>query len=177
MKNLNIRALRKSDCEEIHLAFAAQGWKKPAAQYYQYLEWQEKEIRDILLATIADEFAGYLTINWTSHYLPFREQGIPEIVDFNVLKKFQRRGIGTALMDEAEERIKGVSSVAGIGYGITKDYGAAQILYIKRGYIPDGQGLLLDGQALTYGREVIISDDLVMYLTKELIYKHQLKEQ
>jgi len=168
MKNLNIRALQKSDCEKIHLAFVAQGWKKPAAKYYQYLEWQNSGIRDVLLATFAGEFAGYLIINWTSDYQSFKENGIPEIVDFNVLKKFQRRGIGTALMDEAERRIQCVSPTAGIGFGITKDYGAAQILYIKRGYIPDGRGLLLDGESLEYGKQVTISDSLVIFLTKKL---------
>lgn len=169
MNDLTIRALRKSDCEAIHQSFVAQGWSsKPKALYYTYLTWQEAGIRDILLATVAEEFAGYLTINWTSDYPPFRERAIPEIVDFNVLKKFQRRGIGTALMDEAERRIRQVSTQAGIGFGITKDYGPAQILYIKRGYIPDGRGLRLDGQSLDYGRSVIINDDLAIYLTKPL---------
>ena len=168
MNQLDIRAIRASDCEAIHQAFVAQGWKKPAAQYYEYLEFQSKGIRDILVATIDEEFAGYLTINWTSHYPPFKTQGIPEVVDFNVLKKFQRKGIGTALMDEAENRISRVSRYAGIGFGVTKDYGAAQILYIKRGYIPDGQGMLLDGQLLPYGTQVEISDDLVFCLLKRL---------
>lgn len=168
MKGLVIRALQSSDCQKIHQSFVAQGWKKPAAKYYQYLDLQEQGIRDFLLATYENEFAGYLTINWTSHYPPFKERGIPEIVDFNVLKKFQRRGIGTALMDEAERRIQQVSPIAGIGFGITKDYGAAQILYIKRGYIPDGRGLLLDGESLDYGQQVTISDDLVICLTKSL---------
>lgn len=169
MRGLDIRALKASDCEKIHQAFVAQGWKKPAAKYYRYLEMQQQGIRDFLLATYHSEFAGYLTINWTSYYLPFQEKGIPEIVDFNVLKKFQRRGIGTALMDEAERRIQQVSPIAGIGFGITQDYGAAQILYIKRGYIPDGRGLLLDGETLAYGRQVTISDDLVICLTKQLV--------
>ncbi|MBX2872765.1 MAG: GNAT family N-acetyltransferase [Saprospiraceae bacterium] len=168
MRELHIRALEASDCEKIHQAFVAQGWKKPAAKYFKYLEMQQQGTRDFLLATYQHEFAGYLTINWTSTYLSFREKGIPEIVDFNVLKKFQRRGIGTALMDEAERRIQQVSPIAGIGFGITQDYGPAQILYIRRGYIPDGRGLLLDGETLDYGQQVIISDDLVIFLTKQL---------
>jgi len=168
MNQLDIRALRAADCEAIHQAFVAQGWGKPAAKYYKYLEFQSKGVRDILVATIEEEFAGYLTINWTSHYPPFKAQGIPEIVDFNVLMKFQRKRIGTALMDEAESRISRVSRYAGIGFGVTKDYGAAQILYIKRGYIPDGEGMLLDGQPLPYGTQVEISDGLVFYLLKRL---------
>ncbi len=168
MNRLKIRALREADCEAIHQAFVAQGWKKPAAKYYKYLDFQSKGVRDILVATIEEEFAGYLTINWISHYPPFKTQKIPEVVDFNVLKKFQRKGIGTALMDEAEARIKRVSPYAGIGFGVPKDYGAAQILYIKRGYIPDGEGMLLDGKPLPYGTQVEISDGLVFYLLKRL---------
>ena len=45
-------------------------------------------------------------------------------------------------MDEAENRIKKYSNMAGIGFGVYKDYGAAQILYINRGYKPDGLSLI-----------------------------------
>jgi GNAT superfamily N-acetyltransferase len=93
--------------------------------------------------------------------------GIPEVVDFNVLKKYQRLGIGTLIMNEAEARIKKVSKVAGIGVGLMKDYGAAQILYIKRGYIPDGAGIIKNSKSLSYGDKITIDDDVVMFLTKK----------
>ncbi|MEZ4847287.1 MAG: GNAT family N-acetyltransferase [Bacteroidia bacterium] len=67
------------------------------------LNFSEEGSRDIIIAELNGEFAGYLTIKWESNYIPFKEKAIPEIVDFNVLKKFQRKGIGTALMDEAEQ--------------------------------------------------------------------------
>ncbi|MCB0854975.1 MAG: GNAT family N-acetyltransferase, partial [Bacteroidetes bacterium] len=124
--------------------------------------------RDIIIAELNGEFAGYLTIKWESDYIPFREKAIPEIVDFNVLKKFQRKGIGTALMDEAEKRIKQVSDYAGIGFGVYKDYGAAQVLYIRRNYVPDGNGLVKDSRSLEYGEMVEVNDDLVICLVKEL---------
>ena len=38
-------------------------------------------------------------------YPSYAAAGIPEVRDFNVLAAFQRRGIGTALMDAAEERV------------------------------------------------------------------------
>ncbi|MEM6768932.1 MAG: GNAT family N-acetyltransferase, partial [Bacteroidota bacterium] len=85
-----------------------------------------------------------------------------------VLKKYQRQGIGSLLMDEAERRIRAVSRFSGIGFGITPDYGPAQILYVKRGYIPDGNGLTKDGKPLNYLDKVVIHDDLVLYLIKEL---------
>ena len=163
-----LRPLLAQDPILIHQAFAEQGWNKPISQYEQYLQWQESGQRDIILAEYEGQFAGYLTIQWESDYPPFRAAGIPEVVDFNVLKKYQRRGIGTLLMDEAERRIAQVSSQAGIGFGLYADYGAAQILYIRRGYIPDGQGLVYEGKQQGYGTSVTVDDGLVLYLLKSL---------
>jgi hypothetical protein len=46
-------------------------------------------------------------------------------------------------MDKAEDIIKGRSSIAEIGVGIFSDYGNAQILYVKRGYVPDGMVIVI----------------------------------
>jgi ribosomal protein S18 acetylase RimI-like enzyme len=90
-------------------------------------------------------------------------------VDFNVLPWFRRRGIGGQLMDEAERRIAERSPVAGIGVGLSADYGAAQILYIRRGYIPDGRGVSWRGAICQHGDQVSVDDGLVLYFTKVLI--------
>ena len=164
-----LRDILMSDCAEISKQFASQGWDKPESQYLSYIELQKAGARDVIVAEMDGKIAGYLTINWESEYELFRERGIPEVVDFNVLKKFQRRGIGTALMDEAERRIKERSSYAGIGFGVFGDYGAAQILYVKRGYVPDGRGVVMDSRVLQYGDEVVIDDSVVLYLVKELV--------
>ena len=126
------------------------------------------EKRDIIIAELNQEFAGYLTIKWESDYEPFRINKIPEIADFNVLKKHQRLGIGTILMDEAEKRIKRVSDIAGIGFGVYRAYGAAQILYINRGYKPDGNGVVKNSIPLKYGDVITIDDSIVFCLTKKL---------
>lgn len=166
--NLVLRKIRKSDCPTISQAFQRQGWEKPISQYDRYVALQERGERDVIIAEWDEEFAGYLTIRWKSDYVSFRNQDIPEIVDFNVLKKFQRHGIGTCLMDEAEERIKKKSEFAGIGFGVYKDYGPAQILYINRGYIPDGNGLIKNSIPLKHGDTVTVDDSLVFFLTKKL---------
>lgn len=168
LEGLLLRPIRATDCPTINFAFSQQGWFKPLGLYESYVRYQEEGSRDVIIAELNGEFAGYLTINWTAGYLPFRERGIPEIVDFNVLKKYQRRGIGTALMEEAERRIRKVSSVAGIGVGVYKDYGPAQILYFHRGYQPDGNGLTVDSKPIPYGSEVKVDDGLVLSLIKEL---------
>jgi len=165
---VEIRPLRYDDITPIAKAFADLGWDKPGSQYEGYLSEQNAGQRLVLVATIKGIFAGYLTIVWESSYPPFGESDIPEIVDFNVLPKFQRRGIGTQLMDAAEQKIAARSSTAGIGVGLTRDYGAAHILYIKRGYIPDGQGISWNGKFCQYGDQVIVDDGLVICFTKQL---------
>jgi ribosomal protein S18 acetylase RimI-like enzyme len=163
---LNMRELLAYDAPVIARAFAAQGWEKPEVQYYRYYEQTRRGERVALVAEDEAGFAGYVTIEWVSGYLPFREAGIPEIADFNVLIRCRRRGIGTALLDEAERRIAQRSAVAGIGVGLTPDYGAAQILYVRRGYVPDGRGLWQGGRALHYGDSATVNDDLALYFTK-----------
>ncbi|MEM9777609.1 MAG: GNAT family N-acetyltransferase [Chloroflexota bacterium] len=164
-----IRELQLADAQPIELAFLDQGWNKPAAQYEQYFSEQAAGTRAVLLAEIEGAFAGYLTIVWESGYPPFAEANIPEIVDFNVLEKFQRRSIGSQLMDAAEARIKTRSNTAGIGFGLMHDYGKAQILYAHRGYIPDGRGIYAHGRWLNDGDEVVIGHDIALYLTKKLV--------
>lgn len=161
-----IRDMTESDSPIIGNAFAAQGWNKPLSHYLLY--WQEcrEGKRVVLVAEYDSQFAGYITIVWASDYPPFRENSIPEIVDFNVLIRFRRLSIGTALMDEAEKRIALSSALAGLGGCLHVDYGAAQVLYAKRGYVPDGRGLYYHGSYPAYGEQVTIDGDLTLYLTK-----------
>jgi len=70
-------------------------------------------------------------------------------------------------MDEAEKRISERSKIIGIGVGLYPDYGAAQRMYVLRGYVPDGKGLFQKGQHVKPGQEVCIDDDLALFLTKE----------
>lgn len=167
--HLTIRLLERHDVEPIAAAFAAIGWDKPASQYEQYLAEQQAHERVVLVALIDDDFAGYVTIVWHSHYPPFAAANIPEVVDFNVLPHYRRRGIGSRLMDEAERRIGMRSPVAGIGVGLYPDYGAAQRMYVLRGYIPDGRGVAYDGQQVRPGQAVPVDDSLALFFTKALV--------
>ena len=162
------RDLELADAESISAAFARQGWDKPTSQYCMYFEQTQTGQREVILAFVENDFAGYLTIVWASDYPPFKAAGIPEIVDFNVLEKFQRQGVGSLLMDNAETRIQARSARAGIGVGLMVDYGKAQILYAKRGYVPDGRGIFRAGRWLQTGDPVNIDHDVILYFTKEL---------
>jgi len=166
---LHIRLFDHHDIPEITAAFGELGWDKPSSQYEQYWVEQVFRLRTVYVALRDGQFAGYLTICWKSSYKPFRQAGIPEITDFNVLPKFRRMRIGTQLMDKAEEAILQVGCTAGIGVGLTPDYGAAQRLYVLRGYVPNGKGLHWKDHHVEYGEEIRANDNLVLYLTKELI--------
>lgn len=167
-KDLTIRLLQSQDINLISAAFQAIGWHKPPSLYEGYLAEQNEGWRVVLVALVKGVFAGYVTINWQAFHPPFREQRIPEIADFNVLPLFRRRGIGTALMDEAERRISERSPMAGIGVGLYADYGAAQRMYVLRGYVPDGRGLSYKGRQVLGGEKVAVDDALTLHFTKRL---------
>jgi ribosomal protein S18 acetylase RimI-like enzyme len=123
---LEIDGLRADDPAVISAAFAAIGWNKPIGQYERYLVDQERGDLATLVARDDGQFAGYVVLVWASVDPPFREAGIPEIQDLNVLPPFRRRGIGTRLLDAAEALIAIRSDDAGIGVGLTADYRPAQ---------------------------------------------------
>jgi GNAT superfamily N-acetyltransferase len=168
-ESILIRRLKSSDCRTIVEAFRRQGWNKPVEQYQNYLNQQDEGLREVLIAESENEFAGYLTVLRHSKYPPFGEKYIPEINDFNVLIKFRNRGIGTALMEAAESLVAEKTRIIGIGVGLTPDYGAAQRLYVKRGYIPDGRGISQNGKILKYGDKITVDDNLTLWFIKELI--------
>jgi len=167
-EKLKIREMTNSDPPIIAEAFRAQGWNKTQKQYEKYYREQMEGRRTVLVAELNGEFVGYLTIIWESGYHPFRDAGIPEVVDFNVLAARQRKGVGTALMDKAEGRISEKSRIAGIGVGMDSDFGAAQVMYARRGYIPDGRGIQYDGKQLKFGDRTTVDYSLCMYFTKKL---------
>ena len=77
--------------------------------------------------------------------------------------------VGSALLDEAERLIAERSALVGIGFGLYADYGAAQRLYVKRGYVPDGLGVHYRLKAAVAGETYRMDDDMVLYLVKRLL--------
>ena len=100
-EDLTIRMLAERDAPEIASTFRL----KPQSLFLRYFSEQAKGQRTALVAFLGTTFAGYVTVKWQSDYLPFREGGIPEINDLNVLPQFRRRGIATALVARAEALI------------------------------------------------------------------------
>lgn len=166
--DLQIRQMNINDAIIISNSFKEQNWNKPIEIYRKYFEEQKNNERITLIAEIKDNFVGYINIKWESSYPFFLENKIPEIVDLNVIIKYRKMGVGNKLMNRAEEIIKHRSNIAGIGVGLFSDYGAAQIMYIKRGYIPDGKGIYKNNSYIKFGEMVRIDDDVVLHFIKKI---------
>ena len=167
-QNLAIRPLNEYDSAVISTAFAQMGWNKPEAQYRQYLSEQAAGTRMCFVAIVDGQFAGYVTVNWRPSYPGFSELNIPEIQDLNILRQFRKQGIASRLLDRAEAEVARISGVVGIGVGLHPGYNAAQRLYVRRGYIPDGRGVTYRDRYIAEGSHVLVDDDLVLHFTKQL---------
>ena len=147
---------------------AAIGWKKPDGYFERC--WDAQQRGDMLFLVSRDHEAllGWAKVVWCPDYAPFRDAGIPETQDLNVLPAHRRRGVATRLLDAAEAIIRERSAHAGIAVGLYGAYGAAQRLYVRRGYLPDGRGVTYRSNVVEPGREVRLDDDLLLYMTKRL---------
>lgn len=173
MKNqIQIRPLIREDILAISEAFNAIGWNKPPSLFKGYLKGQESSERLVWVACVRDHFTGYVTLKWQSEYPSFKQKNIPEIMDLNVLPHYRKMGIGSLLLDIVEKEAVTKSDVVGLGVGLyageDDGYGAAQRLYIKRGYIPDGKGVTYNYNPTIPGSSYPLDDDLVLWLTKRL---------
>ena len=164
--DISIKTMAKSDIPGIVAAFKGSEWRVVPSFFENFLAEQDAGKRVVLIAFLGKYFTGYVTIKWKPDYPPFLAGGIPEINDLRVLRAFRRRGIATALLDEAERRIFAPSPVAGIGVGLYADYGAAQRLYVLRGYVPDGRGAYHNNRPVSPGHNVFVDDELLLFFTK-----------
>jgi GNAT superfamily N-acetyltransferase len=144
------------------------GWTKAPGYFHNCCNRQAEGQLVLLVAADGDQYAGHVKVVWSPNYPYFRDNGIPEIQDLAVLPGYRRQGVATALVDSAENLIRQRSEIAGIGVGLYADYGPAQRMYIRRGYVPDGKGVAYRDVYVTPGASVPVDDDLVLFFTKQL---------
>ncbi len=139
-RGICIRQMEAGDIDRIIRAFAR--WHKKRSQYERYFDGQRQGERVVLVALDREEVVGYVVIVWNSRYEPFQQDRIPEVVDLNVINEFQRQGIGTALVHQAERiALEHSKPVVGISVKQSPEYAAANRLYPSLGYVPDGRGI------------------------------------
>ena len=168
-QNPVIRRLRQEDAQVFTEEEKAQGWHADIAKYLGRLEDQEAGKCVSLAAELDGHPAGYVNVYRNGEEGLLGGRGVPIIVDLGVLQKYQRRGIGTALMDAAEKIAAEWSDTVYLAVGLHNGYGSAQRMYVKRGYIPDGTGVWYHNRPCTpYDTVYTNDDDLVLFLVKKL---------
>ena len=139
--SITLRSLTAQDIPMMVEQFAAHDWPKPSSTFERYLFEQESGMRLVWLGFYEKQFAGYVTLTLQSLYEPFRTKYTPEIMDLNVLPPYRNKGIGSLLIETAEQEAFMRNNTVSIGVGLYAGYGNAQKLYIARGYQPDGLGV------------------------------------
>ena len=160
-----IRDLQESDAKIIEDEELAQGWDS-SGKYEMRLKDQAEGRSINLVAEYNGNVAGYINVYPNSEWGAFANRGYPEIVDFGVLVKYRNNGIGSKLMDIAEQIAFSYSDVVYLGVGLHSGYGSAQRMYVKRGYIPDGSGVWYKDEICKQNADCCNDDDLVLYLSK-----------
>lgn len=112
---------------------------------------------------------GYAHYNRFPKYAPFRRFGIPEIQDLYVSPDHRQLGIGRAIIAVCEaQAIADGHQEIGIGVGIISDFGNAQRLYTKCGYVPDGAGIVYEREPFQTGQIRPLDDLWCLMLVKQL---------
>ena len=163
-----IRDMLPSDAQIITDGEIEQGWDQSIEKYNRRLRDAAAGKCVSLAAEFLGQVVGYVNVYPDSAWGAFGGQGLPEIIDFGVLEKYRRRGVGTKLMDVAEQIAAQYADTVYLGVGLHSGYGSAQRMYIKRGYVPDGSGVWYKSQPAEPYSLVSNDDELVLYLSKRL---------
>lgn len=166
-ENLTIRDMEPADVAPLVAGERAQGWNASPEKNERRLRDRDAGRCAALVAVWRGAPVGYVSVDWSPESGPFAGQGIPEIVDLNVLERARRRGVGSRLMDAAEALAAERSERVSIAVGLHSGYGSAQRMYVQRGYIPDGSGVWYQGENCPQYADCCNDDDLVLYLSKE----------
>lgn len=142
----------------------------PQEYWDQALAEQESGKREVFLGLIDENLIGYVHYNKFPQYAPFRRLGIPEIQDLRIGKSYRGSGYGRQLIEYCENQARqNGADTMGIAVGLLPSYGAAQRLYIKMGYVPDGNGVAHDRETVRFGELKAIDDNLCLMMIKALI--------
>ena len=162
--DVEIRQASESDIPALYDLYAQIGQKDEG--YFEALF--EKDC--VILMAFKNKIAvAFGTLNFEPKYNLYKKLDIPEIQDLNVVPEAREQGAATVLVEAFENlaRDQGLESI-GISVGLTKDYGPAQRLYVKLGYMPDGCGITYDREGVTFGVSYPADDDLCLMMVKAL---------
>ena len=129
---------------------------------------QEKQECSALIALYHGKVAGYVFLYYKCRWGGLANCNVPGVVDLIVFEEYRQKGIATNLMNVAEDIAKKYSNKVYLDVCLSSEYGPAQRLYIKRGYIPDGKGVYYEERVCETDAVCKNNDELTLCLVKEL---------
>ena len=94
---VTVRNLCTDDVKPIVDGEIEHGWDATAEKYEMRLRDQAEGKAISLAAEYCGKVAGYINVYPDSKWGAFANMGLPEIVDFGVLEKYRRRGVGSKM--------------------------------------------------------------------------------
>jgi len=167
---VTIRPMAKRDLEALDTWFGPHTeYRNPRQKWMDHLRLAKQGAQIAVVAAADDQAVGLCALLRTSGYPPFQAANVPEISNLLVAPPYRNLGIGRRLVVQLEgmARLEGYREI-GLGVGLYRDYGPAQRLYAKLGYVPDGRGVTYRGFPVEPGNLYRADDDLILWLKKRL---------
>lgn len=163
-----IRSMEQEDAKVIFETYLSYGWHPFMETYENYYNEQGENKRKVFIAEYEGKVSGLCTLLWNPTEGLLGGKGYPEIADLAVFFHVHNKGIGNKLLDVAEQEAAKKSDTVYLAVGLHSGYGAAQRIYVKRGYIPDGSGVWYQGKQLEQYAPCCNDDDLLLFMAKKL---------
>ena len=167
LPNIDIRKMNYNDIPLICKADNDESEGNIAYLKNQLLN-QDKHECSALIALYGGNVAGYVFLYYKCRWGALANCGVPGVVDLTVFEKYRQKGIATNLMNVAEDIARRHSNKVYLEVCLSAEYGPAQRLYVKRGYIPDGKGMYYEGRVCETDAICKNNDELTLCLVKEL---------
>ena len=165
---LTIRSMVPEDAKIYFDTYTSYNWHPQMETYENYYKEQQNVERLVFVPEYEGKVVGICTLVLHPSEGPWGGQNIPEIVDLGVFFHIHKIGIGSKLLDVAEAEAAKRSDTVFLAVGCHSGYGAAQRIYVKRGYIPDGSGVWYQNKQLGQYEPCVNDDDLLLFLSKKL---------
>lgn len=173
MDKIQAFIIRKASTDDLDVILSVAGRMGGACDidYYRFsFGLSDAHEREVFLVEVDGEAAGFVMLNWAPKYKYFVHEGMPEIQDLNVLAEYRQRGLGRSLIEHCEDIVRGKGGAQiGIGVGLLPSYGAAQRLYVRMGYVPDGFGVTYDRKPVRAGERLPVDDEMSLMMVKGLV--------
>ncbi len=175
MEKLRIIQAQRKNLEDLRGLMSLAGKSGDTRYFEEAFARQDQGRLKIFLAGFEGDssgtfqICGYCLLNWSPKYALFKKLGIAEVQDLNVVQAHRRQGVGERLIRCCEEYVRDEGGAQiGIGVGLDGSFGAAQRLYVRLGYIPDGYGVTYDREFVPSGTIHPIDEQLSLMMVKEL---------